>query len=180
MGITPACAGKTSFDFFSFLRFRDHPRVCGKNEVRAVKFSYVVGSPPRVREKLQMEGVLVKRARITPACAGKTWSICCWYLRYWDHPRVCGKNTGNVFQVVSRPGSPPRVREKLGKFIRRYQESGITPACAGKTERTVSVRREITGSPPRVREKPQDKDVSYADIGITPACAGKTNQAFCD
>ena len=112
MGITPACAGKTSFDFFSFLRFRDHPRVCGKNEVRAVKFSYVVGSPPRVREKLQMEGVLVKRARITPACAGKTKKELQSLSNKQDHPRVCGKNIELSDRVGTELGSPPRVREK--------------------------------------------------------------------
>ena len=92
-----------------------------------------VGSPPRVREKLQKDLTEKGVDRITPACAGKT--MIRFSARYLleDHPRVCGKNVENLALLIHRGGSPPRVREK--RFILNNQVSDIriTPACAGKT-----------------------------------------------
>ena len=78
---------------------------------------------------------------ITPACAGKTSSVKLSLNIIQDHPRVCGKNSfltlGNAIGV----GSPPRVREKLPETGEAGTKLGITPACAGKTQK-VSVRGE--------------------------------------
>ena len=49
--ITPACAGKTAQYNQFLLSNQDHPRVCGKNQVRISKLLEMMGSPPRVREK---------------------------------------------------------------------------------------------------------------------------------
>ena len=90
-----------------------------------------------------------------------------------DHPRVCGKNqTTKVYQPC-KGGSPPRVREKPEESDLFADNTGITPACAGKTS-TVPMSKEglrdhprvcgknlgalrlalvVSGSPPRVREK---------------------------
>ena len=51
LGITPACAGKTLFDYDTFTEVQDHPRVCGKNFESKLATSLEPGSPPRVREK---------------------------------------------------------------------------------------------------------------------------------
>ena len=79
------------------------------------KFSSLnhVGSPPRVREKLE---------EITQAIAGT-----------WDHTRVCGKNLPDSNEIVWIVGSPPRVREKLDVPTCNGRTLRITPACAGKT-----------------------------------------------
>ena len=73
--------------------------------------------------------------------------------------------------------------------------SGITPACAGKTERMAlcsnrgwdhprvcgenftlcPVAHHNAGSPPRVRGKLHDRGHTDRAGGITPACAGKTS-----
>ena len=50
-GITPACAGKTSWHRKSTHLRRDHPRVCGENAPASIAFSILSGSPPRVRGK---------------------------------------------------------------------------------------------------------------------------------
>jgi hypothetical protein len=72
MGITPACAGKTSGQRCSCWARGDHPRVCGKD----ISFFRVCprreGSPPRVRERHGLLVVEYTPRRITPACAGKT------------------------------------------------------------------------------------------------------------
>ena len=86
------------------------------------------------------------------------------------------------------------MRERLSENGRFRTEVRITPACAGKTERLMTIKtndwdhprvcgkdldyeavgREYRGSPPRVRERHlmpiKDKILGR----ITPACAGKT------
>ena len=70
--ITPACAGKTCSHRLGSLLAWDHPRVCGKNAKIRAQRQKVLGSPPRVREKLGVEIPYFDKYRITPACAGKT------------------------------------------------------------------------------------------------------------
>ena len=131
--ITPACAGKTISDTSLFILSRDHPRVCGKNTVIDAITNDVMGSPPRVREKLSWFSEDVLTAGITPACAGKTFSATEAFCLTRDHPRVCGKNDAITGWGKSRVGSPPRVREKQGNTLPGYPHLRITPACAGKT-----------------------------------------------
>ena len=71
-GITPACAGKTMLSQHFQLNQQDHPRVCGKNLVALISTIFLMGSPPRVREKLFDNHMKFCVFRITPACAGKT------------------------------------------------------------------------------------------------------------
>ena len=108
--------------------------MCGKNNLRSGMSMPFVGSPPRVREKLTIEGKEALADRITPACAGKTydWASVGWQVR--DHPRVCGKNDTVLVRLVYTSGSPPRVREKQHHKLSVNQYHGITPACAGKTK----------------------------------------------
>ena len=70
----------------------DHPRVCGKNIASAVENLCFMGSPPRMREKLETTDKKYKFLRITPAYAGKTFHFKNCFISRQDHPRVCGKN----------------------------------------------------------------------------------------
>ena len=70
--ITPACAGKTRFNYCCNFNEQDHPRVCGENPPRPHCSAARRGSPPRVRGKLIAELGDLSRQGITPACAGKT------------------------------------------------------------------------------------------------------------
>ena len=74
-----------------------------------------------------------KKARITPACAGKTTSVLPSTLPATDHPRVCGENAVEGRFFVKTAGSPPRVRGKHYLLRSAYRLPRITPACAGKT-----------------------------------------------
>ena len=152
---------------------RDHPRVCGKNSTLSVLLKKVLGSPPRVREKLSPTLAHSIKSRITPACAGKTLVLVRSLPKYRDHPRVCGKNQWESYTAKTERGSPPRVREKPNAFLNSSCDTGITPACAGKTlsqlqggmmeqdhprvcgkNHFLSLFFYFTeGSPPRVREK---------------------------
>ena len=90
-GITPAYAGKSAGSGHGGLCFWDHPRACGeKTEYRALVTAHQ-GSPPRMRGKVFIGQVCIAPKGITPAYAGKRFTL---YLRlrvHWDHPRVCGE-----------------------------------------------------------------------------------------
>ena len=91
-GITPACAGKTTFNETKCRNvLGSPPRVREKHEY-AVYAYYDMGSPPRVREKLVHFFELFYFFGITPACAGKTFVYLLSNQLVKDHPRVCGKN----------------------------------------------------------------------------------------
>ncbi len=72
-GITPACAGKTVKVFYLTVCVWDHPRVCGKDVSLMMDYLKNLGSPPRVRERRFDMASSILAARITPACAGKTF-----------------------------------------------------------------------------------------------------------
>ena len=93
VGITPACAGKTSPPRPRPSGARDHPRVCGENSLSEASGLFDQGSPPRVRGKPCFGRVASLNWRITPACAGKTIRLGQISLHLWDHPRVCGENS---------------------------------------------------------------------------------------
>ena len=81
---------------------------------------------------------------ITPACAGKTTPVQRLKNALKDHPRVCGKDFRALPEDARTVGSPPRVRERLFHNATRQVCAGITPACAGKTQKkeVFKVRKE--------------------------------------
>ena len=107
--------------------------MCGKNIAWVVVDDKISGSPPRVREKLNLKSGASRPFRITPACAGKTPYTLIYTKKVQDHPRVCGKNLFKELKQAYGRGSPPRVREKLLSEILTIVLVGITPVCAGKT-----------------------------------------------
>ena len=111
-GITPACAGKSKRGKPRFQRSEDHPRVCGEKSEWFEKDS--------------------RRSRITPACAGKRVDLSRTPKPAQDHPRVCGEKATHGGNILSRLGSPPRVRGKGLALRLATRRLGITPACAGK------------------------------------------------
>ena len=74
-GITPACAGKSHWLFWTFLSERDHPRVCGEKAPSSHFCTCSTGSPPRVRGKDLVEVRPSFLVGITPACAGKSVAV---------------------------------------------------------------------------------------------------------
>ena len=105
-----------------------------------------------------------------------------------------GENMWHVHLQNLALGSPPLARGKQTTIIMPFHSPGITPACAGKTPRTVAqviylkdhprLRGEnqtlhlkivfLQGSPPLARGKRTIPIVSMSIMRITPACAGKT------
>ena len=131
--------------------------------------------------------------RITPAYAGKSCSTRPQRSRTRDHPRVCGEKTFCSQRFCPLPGSPPRMRGKVGEFVPPVGSDRITPAYAGKSCRAGRSRWQardhprvcgekncplmyalsVSGSPPRVRGKDHVRLRQQHRTRITPACAGK-------
>ena len=167
--------------------------MCGEKGVKMDWNLVPEGSPPRVRGKAGNLGYEVVAHGITPACAGKSRPSTTARQRKEDHPRVCGEKPVSRSIVISRIGSPPRVRGKVRNFAINFSMSRITPACAGKSIRRLPRRNRAgdhprvcgeknltrsplaltTGSPPRVRGKVSIICGIASTMGITPACAGK-------
>ena len=110
---------------------------------------------------------------VSPAYAGKSPAAAYACPGTQDHPRVCGEKLYTPCVIAPSVGSPPRMREKARQQEHLAAQSGITPACAGKSrEYRVSDERSL-GSPPRMRGKEASRKLRGTLKGITPAYAGK-------
>ena len=85
-----------------------------------------------MRGKEERDSYDTYKARITPACAGKSAAgdAKLWVLE--DHPRVCGEKFSMILSIALLLGSPPRVRGKAEEILVETAGLRITPACAGK------------------------------------------------
>ena len=154
VGITPACAGKTSCSTRSISPGSDHPRMRGEDIMEQTRDFHGKGSPPHARGRRASYPARYSTLRITPACAGKTTAEHKGPILGWDHPRMRGEDTQTQLPLGTEQGSPPHAR---GRPLFRGAAPacrGITPACAGKTERTGMTMSLDSGSPPHARGRP--------------------------
>ena len=126
-GITPACAGKTSYWPTIPWANPDHPRMRG--------------------EDFDFPGDVDVAAGITPACAGKTAVTPSWSPKRPDHPRMRGEDSMTATALAEKTGSPPHARGRHCAQSVRKGGRGITPACAGKTSVVFSPILCITDHP---------------------------------
>ena len=75
LGITPAYAGKSRSVRRSGILTQDHPRLCGEKRQLCGAYSAEKGSPPPMRGKAIFRRTDYNYGRITPAYAGKRFSI---------------------------------------------------------------------------------------------------------
>ena len=135
--ITPACAGRSRKRAARGLAGPDHPRVRGEKFMVAKKRDFVNGSPPRARGEVAQSQREEKIKRITPVCAGRSFTLLWVRKQSTDHPSVRGEKAGCSIDVYRHEGSPPRAR---GEVIRPFSgrcRPRITPACAGRRKRRV-------------------------------------------
>ena len=166
--------------------------MCGEQAVLSVCLPNMVGSPPRVRGTGYPPFPRYSWQGITPACAGNSLDKGAGLQVVEDHPRVCGEQRFPYAAMGQEQGSPPRVRGTA--LHRRYnsRHQGITPACAGNSQRpclpaagrrdhprvcgeqTICTSQMMarSGSPPRVRGTAYAYPPWSGYTGITPACAG--------
>ena len=131
--ITPACAGKSGFFRLLHCIVWDHPRVCGEKRHPAHVYFNDLGSPPRMRGKVQLQPGQPAALGITPAYAGKSKNLPALVCGNGDHPRVCGEKRKDFETANRKKGSPPRMRGKGCMFCCSPAKVGITPAYAGKS-----------------------------------------------
>ena len=194
--LIPACAGKTSCLSNWLISNAAHPRVCGENAPSLDALTVNAGSSPRVRGKRTRSRSVAYRARLIPACAGKTSAPGGLRASPGAHPRACGENASALGTPAADFGSSPRVRGKPSDRRRSQGLRGLIPARAGKTatsqgssvlrpahpracgENVVGESVELyrPGSSPRVRGKPETRSYPPSTPRLIPARAGKTGK----
>ena len=172
--LIPARAGKTSRTSMSSCSAPAHPRAGGENWNHSTTTETAAGSSPRGRGKPVMS---TTDSAVTVA-----------------HPRAGGENAIRATVRKSQDGSSPRGRGKLDQLRECFENAGLIPARAGKTQArrlTFSLRRahpraggenpvggafpdRSGGSSPRGRGKPDPAHHDPARAGLIPARAGKT------
>ena len=192
--ITPAYAGKRKAPCGEHPEAKDHPRVRGEKCTSVAAARPYLGSPPRTRGKARLLHGPDFPVGITPAYAGKSWTIFSPGYCWGDHPRVRGEKVRSSRVLHGLRGSPPRTRGKVYIRIRALAFRWITPAYAGKRHCHAQrpplswdhprVRGEkllfplgglgLVGSPPRTRGKVEQVVLVLTASGITPAYAGKS------
>ena len=130
---------------------------------------------------------------ITPAYAGKSFSVEAATSENRDHPRLCGEKRWQYALHNSSSGSPPPMRGKASFTLACDFDHRITPAYAGKSHfckiffrpfrdhpRLCGEKHYLPkwriggrGSPPPMRGKAQLLRIPHTRGGITPAYAGK-------
>ena len=132
-GITPAYAGKRDTMAIPQCYLWDHPRVCGEKYEVSSNCDDSVGSPPRMRGKVEAGHKVDFPGGITPAYAGKSSTATRAARSIGDHPRVCGEKFRKPSVTTQNRGSPPRMRGKGIKQRNSRVAMRITPAYAGKS-----------------------------------------------
>ena len=154
IGIIPAYAGNTCVVSTLACPSRDHPRICGEHFWLMALSVPLPGSSPHMRGTPRVGGRSVYERGIIPAYAGNTAWIGIRAGSTVDHPRICGEHFLPSITSMTLRGSSPHMRGTRGLSAVLAGSTGIIPAYAGNTHRTIT-------TPP-----PPD--------GIIPAYAGNT------
>ena len=86
--------------------------MCGENGTQLDHQSDQLGSSPRMRGKRHLIPEINRVVGLIPAHAGKTVSVISVTTPIGAHPRACGENAQQAFQVETDLGSSPRMRGK--------------------------------------------------------------------
>ena len=172
-GLIPACAGKTENQGFSLECQWAHPRVCGENSGWTCAWLGPPGSSPRVRGKRRRVEIAGHGRGLIPACAGKTIGGLTGGESVGAHPRVCGENCFLWALKTFFLGSSPRVRGKLRQEYGRLPDTGLIPACAGKTGVSSKLRRERSAHPRVCGENVGHCVAGCIGVGSSPRVRGK-------
>ena len=149
------------------------PAYAGKSNCRKDVGKGGLGSPPPMRGKVILAHDFRKTAGITPAYAGKSQAKQCSGMAQWDHPRLCGEKGTRLFAKIDPSGSPPPMRGKDTASLKRWGQSGITPAYAGKSFRKTAVRHAIKDHPRLCGEKFGISFNPFTYTGSPPPMRGK-------
>ena len=147
--------------------------MCGEKRTSGSGSQRSEGSPPRVRGKETQTAIRVIAGGITPACAGKSFSAVRWQPSHGDHPRVCGEKYSLACCFWPASGSPPRVRGKEDTAGSLDAVRGITPACAGKSDKESPSSGRFRDHPRVCGEKAVNASAGKSSAGSPPRVRGK-------
>ena len=133
--ITPACAGNRVHYPLSFLLHKDHPRLRGEQQEAYGGNISRAGSPPLARGTAWRRAQRHRREGITPACAGNRLALLKGQVHKLDHPRLRGEQCLNSSITIAIVGSPPLARGTVNGNEVSMDAAGITPACAGNSDK---------------------------------------------
>ena len=88
-----------------------------------------------MRGKVDAGTYITPEDRITPAYAGKSFSVDAKVPKIEDHPRLCGEKSMSKHRKRQSTGSPPPMRGKGDTAFAVQPQVRITPAYAGKRRR---------------------------------------------
>ena len=128
-GITPACAGKRRSGSQADRWRWDHPRVCGEKILSQSACLRSIGSPPLMQGKARHTIHKIVGSGITPAYAGKRWTVETYLDANRDHPRVCGEKCASRPHPRQALGSPPRMRGKDELLEVIPNDAGTSISC---------------------------------------------------
>ena len=172
-GITPAWAGKRWRRWYAKNHPLDHPRMGGEKGLDGVPTGSGLGSPPRGRGKAAASSLPSRYPRITPAWAGKRHHRAPKSVKRKDHPRVGGEKFSRYRARESNQGSPPRRRGKAATPVSVCHPVRITPAWAGKSMSSLTLRKGLWDHPRMGGEKPSQKGCGSCPAGSPPRGRGK-------
>ena len=174
--ITPAYAGKSAPSPQVQLLPWDHPRVCGEKLHQRFVVRIRVGSPPRMRGKVERLCQSDCRIGITPAYAGKRNAQRLGASGSRDHPRICGEKYFFVEDCLLADRITPAYAGKR-LWCRGHGAPGQDyPRVCGEKRSRFKRRQDVKGSPPRMRGKAMVAACLTCLYGITPAYAGKSSE----
>ena len=182
--ITPAYAGKSQLPECLRIAIKDHPRLRGEKSGSIAAIMSGLGSPPLTRGKEKQRNANSRTVRITPAYAGKSFSVFDSTPTSWDHPRLRGEKRLQTQTSRLIEGSPPLTRGKAVYGKAGTVSTGITPAYAGKRLNTVAKRSHIICSYPvfyciSFDILPPPFNCSYSLLVISQSFSARCGFIFC-
>ena len=100
-GITPACAGKSTYAHFYIDADGNYPRLRGEEDFRARLLQHQLELPPLARGRVMLERAPEGRHGITPACAGKSLNFRPQIGEEWNYPRLRGEEDTTLLSARS-------------------------------------------------------------------------------
>ena len=87
--------------------------MCGEKICLLPGRLFPLGSPPQVRGEVEPLKAEWDVERITPAYAGRSYSVVHCFEFFEDHPRLCGEKGTAGKKTDWNIGSPPQVRGEV-------------------------------------------------------------------
>ena len=133
IGITSACAEKSTSYRVVYIRFRNYLRMRGEERFPTATSDPTMELPPHARRRGCAYVETWRALGITSACAEKRWRRRdCWSVK-WNYLRMRGEERTRL-KVPNPSGElPPHARRRDIALDLRCMLRGITSACAEKS-----------------------------------------------